>query len=702
MTLLRPRLLVPTLHLALVSALLLVPARAEYQSLWTLDPAMDLARIEMRDVVLSVDQYEGQPVLRMTAGSNQRWPGITVVPDEASWDLATREAVSVRVRNRGTHPVRVGLRADSSRAEDGSLPIQVVEELQPGQTRRIRLPLRRRMPAALQDRLFGMRGYPERWQPDGGIDVSGVTAILIFVSEPDRQHELELAELRGTGYDPGAVRLADPEELFPMIDRFGQYKHRDWPGKTRDEADLRARIVQEDRDLADHPGPDGWNRFGGWSEGPQLEATGHFRVVQREGTWWLVDPEGRLFWSHGITCVRATNGVTPITDREFYFADLPPEDSPLAQFYGWASWAPHGYYHGRGRYRTYNFTASNLYRKYGEAWPEVYRERVHQRLRSWGLNTIANWSDPEIYGREETPYVVTVQSGGPRLAGSTGYWGQFPDPFDPEFRRLTRRNMAARREAANSPWCVGVFIDNELAWGQELSLALATLVSPADQAAKQAFLADLRETYASIEQLNQRWGTQHASWQALAEHRESPPDTERARPDLEAFATRLADRYFQVCREAVQREAPHTLYLGCRFAWVNDRAIRSAARYCDVIGFNLYRDSVAHFRLPEGVDAPVIIGEFHFGALDRGMFHTGLRPTANQEERAAAYRNYVRGALENPWLVGAHWFQFGDQATTGRGDGENYQIGFLDICDHPYPEIIRASREIGQAMYGWR
>jgi hypothetical protein len=63
-------------------------------------------------------------------------------------------------------------------------------------------------------------------------------------------------------------------------------------------------------------------------------------------------------------------------------------------------------------------------------------------------------------------------------------------------------------------------------------------------------------------------------------------------------------------------------------------------------------------------------------------------PTASQEERAAAYKSYVEGALDNPLIVGTHWFQFGDQATTGRGDGENYQIGLLDACDTPYPEII--------------
>jgi hypothetical protein len=43
-----------------------------------------------------------------------------------------------------------------------------------------------------------------------------------------------------------------------------------------------------------------------------------------------------------------------------------------------------------------------------------------------------------------------------------------------------------------------------------------------------------------------------------------------------------------------------------------------------------------------------------------------------------------------------------EQPTTGRGDGENYQIGFLDICDRPYPEIVQAARQIGRSMYEYR
>ncbi|MHC4591345.1 MAG: beta-galactosidase, partial [Planctomycetota bacterium] len=254
---------------------------------------------------------------------------------------------------------------------------------------------------------------------------------------------------------------------------------------------------------------------------------------------------------------------------------------------------------------------------------------------------------------------------------------------------------------AGDPWCIGYFVDNELTWRGEVSLAAAALESPPEQPAKKAFVEDLKAKYGSVDGLNAAWGTEHASWDALLESRQAPP-RQKAKQDLGAFYTKLAETYFRVCREEVKRVAPDNMYLGCRFSPWNDRALRAAAKYCDVVSFNLYRRGVETLGLPEGVDKPVIVGEFHFGALDRGMFHTGLQGVASQEERAASYKSYVAGALRNPLVVGTHWFQYGSQATTGRGDGENFQIGFVDICDTPYPETIQACREAGYSLYDLR
>ena len=71
----------------------------------------------------------------------------------------------------------------------------------------------------------------------------------------------------------------------------------------------------------------------------------------------------------------------------------------------------------------------------------------------------------------------------------------------------------------------------------------------------------------------------------------------------------------------------------------------------------------------------------------------------DQRQRAATYKAYVNSALDSPAIVGTHWFMFGDEATTGFGNQENYQIGFVDVCDTPYPEMVAAAREVGDTMY---
>ena len=130
--------------------------------------------------------------------------------------------------------------------------------------------------------------------------------------------------------------------------------------------------------------------------------------------------------------------------------------------------------------------------------------------------------------------------------------------------------------------------------------------------------------------------------------------------------------------------------------------MEACAKHCDVVSYNIYRETIGDWRLPENLDAPVMIGEFHFGATDRGPFGTGVRQAENQIDRAEKMKAYVRSALGNPQIVGVHWHQFSDQATSGRFDGEYLQVGWTDICDTPYCEMVEAVREIGTQMYNIR
>jgi hypothetical protein len=238
----------------------------------------------------------------------------------------------------------------------------------------------------------------------------------------------------------------------------------------------------------------------------------------------------------------------------------------------------------------------------------------------------------------KTPYTLCLGTyGTPRLKGSTGWGGALPDPFNPEFERIFRgRVREAAKKMRDDPWCIGVFVDNELSWNSE--------------------------------------------------------------PRMEE----VSEKYFSTVRNVLKEELPNHLYLGCRIAWGSDAVLRAASRYCDVVSVNVYSRQPVRDLPEKSDDKPMLIGEFHFGALDRGMFHTGLVAARDQAERAVCYRTFVEGCLDHPRFVGTHWFQWRDQALTGRADGENFQIGFVSVTDAPYPELVQAAREVGAVMYSRR
>jgi hypothetical protein len=253
-----------------------------------------------------------------------------------------------------------------------------------------------------------------------------------------------------------------------------------------------------------------------------------------------------------------------------------------------------------------------------------------------------------------------------------------------------------------SPWCIGIFFDNELSWGNDFPATV--LRSRSGEPAKLAFVKMLKDKYGEIEKLNKQWGTGFANWEQLSQNRKIP-NRKKAGADMDAFYFQTARVYYRTVRDSIRKYCPGKLYLGSRYAasQYTPLVIRAAAEYCDVISFNIYYRSLNGFLLSEKVDAPIMCTEFHFGSKDRGMFGPGLVPVKNQKERAEAYTKYVESALRHPLFVGCHWFQYCDQPVTGRiFDGENANIGFLNVADMPYPELIAASRKVAAKMYNIR
>jgi hypothetical protein len=78
---------------------------------------------------------------------------------------------------------------------------------------------------------------------------------------------------------------------------------------------------------------------------------------------------------------------------------------------------------------------------------------------------------------------------------------------------------------------------------------------------------------------------------------------------------------------------------------------------------------------------------------------TGLRGVASQAERGNAIRYYPEHGFTRPEIIGIHYFQWLDQSVTGRSDGENYNIGLLDVCNQPYSEVVNAIKITNERLY---
>lgn len=623
-----------------------------------------------------------------------------------SWDLSKYNHLRVVLINANENEnIQATLKLEGKGLSSNNRFLESEIKIRSGETIEWNIPiLTSGVDPDIQDQITGMDASPFRI---GGvtstIDAQEISKVLISFNKYLKGIRLGIKEIAAVrdSVMPNPEWFGLPKEkFFPFIDQYGQFMHKDWLGKTKSDSDLWEELQREITEMDEKPGPTDRSKYGGWLDGEKFDSTGTFQVRKVDGKWWMVDPDGYLFWSHGVVRVTPSSAVTIIDNRESFFAALPDADAPLGEFYTTKDEFLYRYYQSWGINKTYDFSAANIRIKYGEDWRVAYRDMLFRRLRNWGMNTLSAGSAKEIYHENRVPYCDRIELQTPRIGGAPEHLNVIRDPFHPDFGEKFAEHLRERGDELLSPWCYGYFVDNKLVWGADHDLARWVLKSPGQQAAKKIFIANLKNKYGTIEALNLVWKSTYKSWDELLATQQEPP--EGSIKDCAAFSAVLIEEYFKNIGTVMQQEAPGKLYLGCRYVTVNERVLQIAAKYCDVLTFDLFWDSLADFKLPQGIDKPVLIGEFHFGALDRGLFHPGLNQKANQEERALAYEKYVRSALLNPFVVGTAWHQFSDQATTGRFDGENFQDGLTDVCDRVYPEILEKLREVGCNLYKLR
>jgi hypothetical protein len=475
-----------------------------------------------------------------------------------------------------------------------------------------------------------------------------VQGIGVTMRDPVGSPRLEIRSVSLAKDSPGDEVL-EPRKL---VDEFGQWIPADWPGKAKTLEDLKKAWSDEAAALGQNPVPDR-DRFGGFAK-TQAKATGFFRVEQIDGKWWFVDPEGHLFFSNGANGI-STAAPTRVTGREPIFTALPPAN--LA-----GPGAGRGF--GGGATQTgvsASFYTWNLVRRYGDddTWRPRWAELTARRMSDWGLNTFYGGDQNLVAAQPRQPYVVTIREW---QAGQT-FFGM-PDVYADDFESRVD-SIAARscEPGKDDPYLLGYFIGNEPAWpNRESEFADAILAAPQTGIAREL----------------KKW---------LAEKGDTPESRR-------TFALHAFDRFLTVIIAAVKRHDPNHLNLGIRFGGSPPPDVVRMGRLFDVYSHNVYQatpDPQRIQRFYELTGRPILIGEFHNGTPGRGMA-AGLVQASSQAEKALLYRCYVESAAANPAIVGAHWFEFIDEPNTGRFDGENYNIGMVDVTDRPYPDMVGAMK----------
>jgi len=518
------------------------------------------------------------------------------------------------------------------------------------------------------------------------VDLTKVDRMTITVlRKSDQRARFCLTPVRAAAEEPPL--LTEPIlPKGPLLDELGQSTLHQWPTKSKSAEEVTARLRAQSQAASRHQLPASFSRWGGWKD-RRVEGSGFFRTHHDGGRWWLVDPDGCLFWSAGMDCVRVDTEAA-YSGLEKALSWMPDADGPYGEIY---------WYRGE-RGRAINYLKANFLRAFGADWHERWAEIALGELRRWGFNTVANWSEWEIARRAGFPYVRPLEL---RLTRTPRVFRDFPDVFHPGFADDGADFAEQLRETRDDPALIGYFLMNEPTWGFAGETPAAGMVFNTPCCETRKALGDfLAKRYHTDDELSRAWGMK-ATIGAAAEGEWRAPLTTAAQEDLADFSTLMVERLFGTLSEACRKVDPNHLNLGARYYTVPPSWVLAGMRCFDVFSVNCYRERVDPNlgQLSAAVERPVMVGEWHFGALDVGLPASGIGHVRDQRARGQAFRVYTEEAAAKSWCVGVHYFTLYDQSALGRFDGENYNIGFLDVCNRAYEPLAEAARASHERVY---
>ena len=389
-----------------------------------------------------------------------------------------------------------------------------------------------------------------------------------------------------------------------------------------------------------------------------------YSIQQDDGVSWLAKPNGGRFFSLGVCCV----------DR----GASPEESSPANP--GYAAFQ--------------HYENSSL-------WAET----TLTRLKSWKFTTVGGWSDYRalLQCRDADINFIPVLAAG--MSCGVPWLDMWDTNIIAQMRQIVRDKIAPLRQ---DPRVIGYYSDNEMGWWNA-PLFKMTLEQAPTSGQRQRLMKLLRETYSDdwTKLLKDFEPEGAGSFEALDKggllYLRPGGDGIRV---YRRFLGMMAERYYALVREIIHNYDPRGLVLGDRFqSFYYPEVVRASGASVDVVSMNLnaaWNDGTFPRFYLDTLHAltgkPVIVSEFYMAAEQNrsgdGNDVSTFPTVDTQAERAVGFRNTVEALARTPYVVGADWFQYYDEPTHGRHDGEDYNFGLVDIHDQPYEQLTAAARAL--------
>jgi len=335
------------------------------------------------------------------------------------------------------------------------------------------------------------------------------------------------------------------------------------------------------------------------------------------------------------------------------------------------------------------------------------------KLKSWGFNTLGGWSDYKVLStlpaERQMPYTVVLHLG-------AYYRAPWDDLFSAEARKAIFDAAKTQIEPVrNDPNLIGYFSDNELGWWDDTLFLSYVEKLPPNSPGRKAAHATLRDLYGSFKNFQTDWITTSTSWEDFADK-----PSLKLRPGgsgmraVNAWMSKIGNHYYRTVHEAIRTYDRRHLILGDRYAqYYNISLAKSSAKWIDVSSTNMGADwtdgTFSHFYLDtlnKITRKPVLITEFYMCAMENRSGNknssAGFPTVQTQRQRADAFGVNVRGLGKLPFVIGAHWFQYTDEPTHGREDGENFNMGLLDLHGETYKEITKVAKAARASQFAVR